>query len=102
MPSVTYPHIELRDGVPYLAGTQIKVVEVVLDRLVYHWDADEIRRQHPQLSLGQIYSALAYYHDHQEKVDRDIEERLRRTEAIQASLEDSPRRLELKALGRLP
>jgi hypothetical protein len=30
-------------SVPYITGTQTKVIEVVLDRLAYHWDADEIR-----------------------------------------------------------
>jgi hypothetical protein len=39
----SYPHIELRaDGKPWLVGTQIKVIEVALDRLAHHWDADEI------------------------------------------------------------
>jgi hypothetical protein len=58
MATVAYPHIDCtRDGGPFVAGTQTKVVEVVLDRLAYHWDADEIHRQHPHLSLSQIYSA---------------------------------------------
>ena len=62
MATVTYAHTEVPpEGVPYIAGTQTKVVEVSLDRLAYHRDADEIHRQHPHLSLGQIYSALAYY-----------------------------------------
>jgi hypothetical protein len=53
MASVAYPHIEFtREGVPYIAGTQTKVVEVVLDRLAYHWDAAEIHRQHPHPSLS--------------------------------------------------
>jgi uncharacterized protein (DUF433 family) len=56
MATVTYPHVEATpEGVPYIAGTQTKVIEVVLERLAYHWDADEIHRQHPHLSLGQIY-----------------------------------------------
>ena len=68
-----YPHIErAKDGVPAIIGTNTKVVEVVLDRLAHHWDADEMQRQHPQLSLSQIYAALAYYHDHQDELDHDI------------------------------
>ena len=77
MSTVAYPHIEFsKDGVPLIAGTTTKVVEVVLDHLAHHWDAEEIQRQHPHLSLSAIYSALAYYHDHQEEIDRDIAERL--------------------------
>jgi uncharacterized protein (DUF433 family) len=57
MATVVYPNIEVTpEGVLYIAGTQTKVLEVVFDRLASHWDADEIRRQHPHLSLGQIYS----------------------------------------------
>src|SRR5437016_10623804 len=97
------PHIEFdSQGVPYLTGTQTKVIEVALDRLAHHWDADEIHRQHPHLSLGQIYSALAYYYDHQKELDEDIAERIRRAEEIRASLGESPIRLKLKALGLLP
>jgi uncharacterized protein (DUF433 family) len=99
MATVTYAHIEfIPKGVPYIAGTQTKVVEIALDRLAYHWDADEIHRQHPHLSLGQIYSALAYYYDHQAEMDREIEEQLRQVDQIKASLGESPVRLKLKAM----
>ncbi len=38
-----YPHIEKRaDGKLWLIATQTKVLEVALDRLAHHWDADEI------------------------------------------------------------
>ena len=44
MPAIAYPHIEITpQGVPILAGTLIKVVEIAMDRLAHHWDADEIR-----------------------------------------------------------
>jgi hypothetical protein len=51
MTAVSYPHIELTEnGVPVLAGTQTKVIEIALDQVAHHWDAVEIRRQHPHLS----------------------------------------------------
>ena len=101
MPTLAYPHITVgTDGVPYLTGTTIKVVEIVLDRLAYHWDADEIQRQHPSLSLAQIYSALAYYHDHQTEIDGDIEKRLKREDQLIASLGPSPIRTKLQAARR--
>lgn len=102
MTTVTYPHIELRDGVPYLVGTQTKVIEVALDRLAHHWDADEIHRQHPHLSLAQIYAALTYYYDHQQEMDAAIEESRQRVQAIRESLGESPVRQKLKAKGLLP
>jgi uncharacterized protein (DUF433 family) len=77
MPATAYAHIEITaQGVAILAGTRVKVVEVVMDRLAHHWDADEIQRQHPHLSLAQIHSALAYYYDHQLELDKDIDRRL--------------------------
>jgi uncharacterized protein (DUF433 family) len=97
------PHIEFNSqGVPYLAGTQTKVIEVALDRLAHHWDADEIQRQHPHLSLAQIYSALAYYYDHEAEMDEEIEEQLRRAEKIRNDLGPSPIQQKLRAKGLLP
>jgi uncharacterized protein (DUF433 family) len=102
MATATYAHINFtHEGVPFISGTQTKVVEVVLDHLAYWWDANEIHQQHPHLSLGQIYSALAYYYDHQVEMDQDIEERIRRVEEIKASLGESPVRLKLKAMEML-
>ena len=100
MIAVTYPHIEITsDGVPILSGTRIKVIEVVLDHLAHRWNADEIQRQHPHLSLGQIYSALAYYYDHQAEMDSAIEEQLREVTAIKKRIGESPLQGKLKALG---
>jgi hypothetical protein len=45
---------------------------------------------------------VAYYYDHQAEMDREIEEQLRRVDQIQASLGESPVRLALNAMGRLP
>ena len=33
---------------------------------------DEILQALPHLSAAQVHAALAYYHDHQEDIDRDI------------------------------
>jgi uncharacterized protein (DUF433 family) len=85
MSTVSYPHIELSStGVAFLEGTPTKVVEIALDRLSHHWDAEEIQRQHPHLTLGQIYAALAFYHDHREAFDKEIAEQLRDVDIIAA------------------
>ena len=81
MPAVTYPHIEIRDdGTPAIAGTRITVTDLAMERLAYHWDAEEMRRQHPTLTLGQIYSALAYYYDHEDEINRAIDENERQAD----------------------
>jgi uncharacterized protein (DUF433 family) len=101
MPNGTaYPHIEIRaDGKLWLIGTQIKVIEVVLDRLAHHWDADEIQRSHPHLSLGQIYSCLAYYYDHQADMDRLIDEQLQVVNRLRSQNGESMLLAKLKAQG---
>lgn len=72
-----YEHIALDEkNIPIIAGTTIKVIELILDHIAYGWSPEELRFQHPHLSLGQIHSALAYYWDHQDLLDRDIERRL--------------------------
>ena len=101
MATVSYPHIELSaDGVPFLEGTRTKVVEIALDRIAHHWDAEEIQRQHPHLTLGQIYVALAYYHDHREAVDAAISQQLVDVDHIAAQQETSLLREKLKSMGR--
>jgi uncharacterized protein (DUF433 family) len=99
--ATAYPHIELdQSGMPYVRGTRTKVIEIVLDRLAHHWDADEIRRQHPHLTLAQIYNALAYYHEPEAEIDRLIEERAARAADILARLPASPLRAKLQAAKR--
>ena len=76
MSTVEYAHITVGpDNVPMLTGTRIKVVEIVLDNLAHGWKVEDIHREFPQLSLGQIHSALGYYYDHQAEIDADIQRR---------------------------
>jgi uncharacterized protein (DUF433 family) len=99
MSTATYPHIELRaDGTPYIAGTQTKVIQVVMDRLAHHWDADEIHRQHPHLTLAQIYAAFTYYHDHEQEMDEAIREWVATENALLASLPPNPALAKLRAI----
>ncbi len=98
----SYKHIVLNEeNVPIIAGTTMKVVELVLDSKAYGWSPEELHFQHPYLTLGQIYSALAYYWDHQEELDRDIERRLQFVEQVQQTMPPSPLKARLKAKGLL-
>jgi uncharacterized protein (DUF433 family) len=103
MSTVDYAHISLDSAsVPVLTGTQTKVVEVVLDHLAHGSDAEEIQRQFPTLTLGQIHSALGYYYDHQEEIDQDITRRLSKVGEIQARLANSPLARKLRVLKNQP
>ena len=88
--TTAYEHIVLdENGVPIIAGTNMKVIELVLEKMAYGWSPEELHLQHPYLTLGQIYSALAYYWDHREELDQDIERRLKRADRIQKSIPTS-------------
>ena len=95
-----YEHITLDETqVPMVAGTTMKVVELVLDHLAYGWSPEELHFQHPYLTMGQIYSALAYYWDHKTEVDQDIERRLRFVDRVQHTTPPTPLVAGLKAKG---
>jgi uncharacterized protein (DUF433 family) len=66
--------------VPVIVGTTMKVVELVTAHLAHGWSPEELHFQFPHLSLGQIHSALAYYWDHKNELDADIDRRARYAE----------------------
>ena len=71
-----YAHIVLdARGVPRIAGTTMKVIELVTAQTAYGWSPEELHFRFPHLSLGQIHSALAYFWDHRDELDQDIARR---------------------------
>ncbi len=76
--AVAYPHID-RDahGAPVVAGTTMKVVEIVMAQRAHGWSPEELCFQFPHLSMADIHAALAYYWDHESELDEDIERRSR-------------------------
>ena len=96
MSEVVLTHIEIDDkGVAWIVGANTKVIEIVLDKHAYGWSPEEIHRQHPHLSLTQVYSALAYYYENKEKVDRQIEIERREADALLAGAADPVLRAKL-------
>ncbi|MDE3088506.1 MAG: DUF433 domain-containing protein [Chloroflexota bacterium] len=95
-----YEYVILNEkNVPTIAGTNMKVIELVLEKTAYGWSPEELHLQHPYLTLGQIYSALAYYWDHQEALDQDIEQRLQSADQIRRRMGGSSLAARLKAKG---
>jgi len=77
-----YEHITVAEGVPTIEHSGMKVSQLVIEHLSHGWSPSELRYQHPELTLGQIYSALAYYWDHKAEVDAEIERREERVSQI--------------------
>lgn len=95
-----YEHVALDDkGVPVIAGTTMKVIELVLGMKAHGWSPEELKFQHPYLSLGQVHSALAYYWDHQDELDADIEKRLEKVDRLKRQTKLPPLLKKLKAQG---
>ena len=98
MVAVNQLHIELDDrGRPWIAGTKVKVVEVVLDHTACGFSPAEIHLQHPHhLSLAQIHAALTYYYDHQAEIDAVIKRQVDDADRLWEQHRDSPGRRRLR------
>jgi uncharacterized protein (DUF433 family) len=103
MPILTeYKYVELNDkNVPIIAGTTMKIIELVMAQMAYGWSPDELQFQHPYLTMSQIYSALAYYWDHKKVIDAEIEQDLQQAKQARQQAGESPIAAKLKAQGLL-
>ena len=59
-------------GQPLIAGKNFKIVHLIREHVAYGWSAEELALNHPQLTLGEVYTALACYADHREQFDLEI------------------------------
>jgi uncharacterized protein (DUF433 family) len=100
--ATTYQQIQLdKQGVPIITGTTMKVVELVMAQIAYGWSPEELHFQHPYLSMHQIHSALAYYWEHKEELDADIERRSQFVAQSRREAGPSPLVTKLRAQGDL-
>ena len=100
MSVIAHPHLEVdQNDVARFAGTRFKVLDVVIEHIIWKWPAEAIQLQHPELSLSQVHSALAYYYDNRALVDAQIQERERKVEEVRQHTED--RELQARLRKRL-
>jgi len=52
------------DGAPTIEGTGIRVKDIAIAYEHSGYDPDEITQLYPDLTLGDVHRALAYYFDH--------------------------------------
>jgi len=70
-----YVHIVRTSGIvggePRIAGRRIRVRDVVAARDLGGLTPEEIAASvYPELTLAEVYSALAYYEDHRDEIER--------------------------------
>lgn len=80
---------------------RVRVSQIVADYLAHGWSPEEMCRQHPYLTLAEAHTAMAYYFDHQEEIDRELTAEFAKSEKDRASSPPSPFVLRMRALGRL-
>jgi uncharacterized protein (DUF433 family) len=97
-------HILLDEqGRAWIDDTNVKVIEVVLDKLGYGWGPEQILAEHSGIfTLAQIHAAFSYYYDHQAEFDAEIERWDKECERLRAESLDSPGRQKLRAMGKIP
>lgn len=80
-------HIERTPGTcggkPRIAGSRIRVQDIVIWHEHQGQGPHEIVAGHPGLTLADVYAALAYYHDHED----EIRELIRQEDEIFAELQ---------------
>ena len=88
--STEYKHIGIdTKGVARIGGTRSRVIDVAMETNAWGYSPKDICRQNPHLTLGQVHSALAFYYDHKEKLDAEIERRRQRVNQIREETEDT-------------
>ncbi|MBN1121828.1 MAG: DUF433 domain-containing protein [Anaerolineae bacterium] len=80
----------IRDGQPILAGTQVRVSDLVASHL-FRGHSPEALAVNYKLSLGQVYAALAYYYQHKDEIDRLLHQEAQRADTYLNKLEQDGR-----------
>jgi uncharacterized protein (DUF433 family) len=77
MTKLTYPYITsnpaIANGAPLIEGTRI-TVRCIAGYYQMGMSVDEILNSLRHLTPSQVHSALAYYFDHQDEIDKQIQE----------------------------
>lgn len=103
MSVVSIDHIWLDErNIAWIDKTNMKVLEIALERLAHGSSVEEIVEQHRGLiSLAQVHAALAYYYDHEAELSVEIDRQLETADQRRSLSLSSLGRLKLKQTGRL-
>ena len=91
-PTVTQ-HIELRknrrgEERPFIAGTRVRVQDIVSDHERHGMTAEEIAREFPHISLAQVHSALSFYFEHREEICSQMRDDANYVDSIRNGIEN--------------
>ncbi|MDE2858401.1 MAG: DUF433 domain-containing protein [Chloroflexota bacterium] len=70
--NLIYRDPNVRGGRPCLVGTGLRVMDIVMERQHGEADPEKIAAIY-EIPVGGVYAALAYYYEHKEEIDKDIQ-----------------------------
>jgi uncharacterized protein (DUF433 family) len=73
----------VRNGRPCIAGSGLRVTDVVIAHTFHEQSPDEIAVNYA-VSLAAVYAALAFYYENKSLLDADIREQILRAQALKA------------------
>ncbi len=74
--NLIYRNPKIRGGRPCIVGTGLRVTDVVMSMQYGERSPEQIAEDF-QITLGQVYAALAYYYENKDEIDTDIREDIR-------------------------
>lgn len=88
-----YAHIVETPGVcggrPRIEGHRIRVQDIAVAFTQQDMSVEEICEQYPGVTLAEAHSAMAYYFDHKDRIEADLEADERAVKEFQQQQPDS-------------
>ena len=81
--NLIYRDPNVRGGRPCIVGTRLRVMDIVLQQRYGDSGAPQDVAAAYDITLGQVYAALAWYHENRHEIDGDIQEQLDFDEALE-------------------
>ncbi len=78
-------------------GSSRVTLDSVVHEFIHGATAEQIQDDFPSLNLREIYGAISYYLEHQDRVSEYLQQREEEAKAVRVEIEDRPR---IEALRR--
>lgn len=79
----------VRGGRPCIAGTGLRVVDIVAAKIFHDQSPDDIAAPYA-IPLAHVYAVLAYYYEHKADIDEDIRELVAQARDLKTTGDASP------------
>ncbi len=71
--NLIYRDPKVRRGRPCIVGTGLRVMDIIMEQQFGEREPDKIAALF-EIPVSEVYAALAFYHQHKEEIDADIQE----------------------------